>query len=61
MADPETHGSIEYVKGCLRRIGLNLVQAADMKKLNDAMTEHKLDTAQRIEIKRLLAALGVID
>jgi hypothetical protein len=23
MADPEKHGSIEYVKGCLRRIGLN--------------------------------------
>jgi hypothetical protein len=29
MADPEKHGSIEYFKGCLRRIGLNLVQAAD--------------------------------
>jgi hypothetical protein len=61
MSDANKEGAIAYVKGCLRRIGLDFVAASDMNRLNTAMAEHKLDTARRIELKRLLGELGVID
>lgn len=59
--DPQKHGAVEYAKGCLRRVGLDFAAASDVNKLNSAMTEHKLDTARRIELKRLLGELGVIN
>jgi hypothetical protein len=52
---------VTYAEGSLRRLGLDFHAAADMNKLNAALTAANWDTTKRIEIKRLLAEIGVID
>lgn len=52
---------IPYAQGALRRIGLDFVQAADLNRLISAMTAAKMDGTRRIELKKILADLGVID
>jgi hypothetical protein len=62
MASQEMQPTIRLAAGALRRIGIHdFVKAADVAVLNKAMTEHNLDMAKRIEIKRMLSILGVID
>ena len=52
--------AIPYAQGALRRIGLDFVQAADMAKLNSAMSAAKLEPVRRIELKQVLFDLGVL-
>jgi len=53
--------AVIYAKAALARIGLDFHAAADLGKLNAALTEAKLDMTKRIELKKILADLGVID
>jgi hypothetical protein len=60
-SNPEMEPVVRLARGHLHRIGLDLHAAADINKLNEALTEAKLDTVKRIEIKQLLFQIGVID
>ena len=61
LADPARQPAINYANGALRRLGLDFVAASDMNKLTEAMREKNLDVATRIELKRVLSDLGVLD
>jgi hypothetical protein len=62
MSDERMQPTIKLVKGALHRIGINdFVQASDMAKLNKSMSDAGLDMAARIEIKRQLSLIGVVE
>jgi hypothetical protein len=61
LADPGKKAAITYINGALTRLGLDFVSASDVNALTAAMRSKNLDTATRIEIKRVLSDLGVLD
>jgi hypothetical protein len=61
LSDPSKKAAIAYINGALTRLGLDFVAAADIHKLTEAMRSKNLETATRIEIKRVLSDLGVLD
>jgi hypothetical protein len=61
MSDPARQPAINYANGALRRLGLDFVTASDINKLDQAMRSSNLNTTQRIEIKKVLSDLGVLD
>jgi hypothetical protein len=61
LSDPGKKAAINYANGALRRLGLDFISASDMNKLTTAMRERNIDTTSRIELKRVLSDLGVLD
>ena len=61
LNDPARQPAIQYAKGALRRLGLDFAAAADINALTTAMRERDLDVTSRIELKRVLSDLGLLD
>jgi hypothetical protein len=61
LADPGRQLHVQYAAGRLRSIGLDFVKAADVSRLTEAMRAGNFSTTQRIELRKVLADLGVIE
>jgi hypothetical protein len=60
-ADELNKPMIHWVNGQLRKIGVDMHAAADVHKLDEALTKARTSVETRIELKSALAKLGVID
>jgi hypothetical protein len=62
LSDPARQPAINYASGVLRRLGLDFATAASNPNvLTESMRKANMTTTQRIEIRKVLADLGVTD